>query len=283
MSKISQETVVIIDFGGQYNQLIARRVREHNIYCEVLPYKTSVDVIKGKNPKAIIFTGGPNSVYAENAPLIDKQIFELGLPILGICYGVQLMCHLLGGSVVKAKDSSLSEYGKATFNAEKSVLFDGVDANSVAWMSHNDYITELPQGFSVIGTTEKCPYAAIENVDAQLYGVQFHPEVNHTQFGFNILGNFLKKIAKLNGDWTMEEYAEIAVKNIREQVAGGKVLLALSGGVDSSVACALLSKAVGDQLTCIFVDHGFMRKNEGDEVEKAFADWDINFIRVNAD
>lgn len=282
MSDISQEMVIILDFGGQYNQLIARRVREHNVYCEVLPYKTSIAEIKAKNPKAIIFTGGPNSVYEENAPKIDKEIFELNIPILGICYGAQLMCHVLGGKVTKAKDSSLSEYGKSILRVNDSQLFANTEKEFSAWMSHNDYITNLPNGFSVIATTEKCPYAAIENTEKNLYGVQFHPEVNHTKFGFEIIGNFLKKIALLKGDWTMKEYAETSINSIKNQVGKGKVLLALSGGVDSSVACALLSKAVGEQLTCIFVDHGFMRKNEGDEVEKAFANWDINFIRVNA-
>lgn len=282
MPNVSQETVIIIDFGGQYNQLIARRVREHNIYCEVLPSRTPLSEIKAKDPRAIIFTGGPNSVYAENAPLIDKGIFELGVPILGICYGAQLICHMLGGKVTKAKDSSLSEYGKAVLTAKSSVLLNGIGENSVAWMSHNDEISELPIGFTSVGFTEKCANAVIENADEKLYAVQFHPEVNHTEFGVQILGNFLKKIANLSGNWTMEEYAEIAIRDIRKQVGNGKVLLALSGGVDSSVACALLSKAVGDQLTCIFVDHGFMRKNEGDEVEKAFSTWDINFVRVNA-
>ncbi len=280
---MDNELVLVIDFGGQYNQLIARRVREHNIYCEVISYKTPISEIRARNPKGIIFTGGPNSVYLDDSPRMDREILELGIPVLGICYGAQFMVYALDGLIEPAHDSSLSEYGRTECTVDtSSPLFDGIEETSVVWMSHNDYITRVPEGFKSIGHSEKCPYGAMADEKRKLYGVQFHPEVNHTVHGFDMLGNFLKKICGCKGDWTMKNYAQTAIAQIREKVGNGKVLLALSGGVDSSVACALLSKAVGDQLTCVFVDHGFMRKNEGDEVEAAFKDWNVNFIRVDA-
>lgn len=280
---MTKETILIIDFGGQYNQLIARRVRENNIYCEVISYKTPLTEIKAKSPKGIIFTGGPNSVYTENSPTIDKEIFELGIPVFGICYGAQLMAHLLGGVIDKASGDASSEFGRTeTVVNPLSPLFKNVDEKIVTWMSHNDYIKTLPTGFKIIAGTQKCPFAAISNEEKKLYGVQFHPEVNHTRLGSLIIKNFLIGICGCSCDWTMENYAKEEIRRIREKVGDKKVLLALSGGVDSSVACALLSKAVGDKLTCIFVDHGFMRKNEGDEVEAAFKNWKINFIRVDA-
>lgn len=280
---MNNELVLVIDFGGQYNQLIARRVREHNIYCEVISYKTSIEEIKGKNPKGIIFTGGPNSVYLETSPHMPKEIFELGVPILGICYGAQFMVYGLGGVIGKANENTAAEFGRTDCEFDtKCPLFGGLKEKSVVWMSHNDYIEKLPEGFKATGHSDKCPYAAIGDDSRKFYGVQFHPEVNHTEQGKEMLGNFLYKVCGCKGDWTMENYAKTAIEQIREKVGKGKVLLALSGGVDSSVACALLSKAVGDQLTCVFVDHGFMRKNEGDEVEAAFKDWDVNFVRVDA-
>ena len=280
---MDNELVLVIDFGGQYNQLIARRVREHNIYCEVISYKTPISEIRARNPKGIIFTGGPNSVYLDDSPRMDREILELGIPVLGICYGAQFMVYALDGLIEPAHDSSLSEYGRTECTVDtSSPLFEGIEETSVVWMSHNDYITRVPEGFKSIGHSEKCPFGAMADEKRRLYGVQFHPEVNHTVHGFDMLGNFLKKICGCKGDWTMKNYAQTAIAQIREKVGNGKVLLALSGGVDSSVACALLSKAVGDQLTCVFVDHGFMRKNEGDEVEAAFKDWNVNFIRVDA-
>lgn len=280
---MTHELILIIDFGGQYNQLIARRVREQNIYCEVRNYKISIEEIKELNPRGIIFTGGPNSVYLEDSPKISGEVLKLSIPVLGICYGDQLMAYALNGEIDKAHDSSLSEFGRTKCKVNTNIpLFKGISETTEVWMSHNDYIKKLPQGFEVIGATDKCPMAAMANTEKNLYGVQFHPEVIHTVEGKQILRNFLFEICKCSGDWTMKNYAENEIISIRKKVGDGKVLLGLSGGVDSSVACALLAKAVGDKLTCIFVDHGFMRKNEGDEVETAFKDWGINFIRVNA-
>ncbi|MCD8327791.1 MAG: glutamine-hydrolyzing GMP synthase [Ruminococcus sp.] len=280
---MTNENVLVLDFGGQYNQLIARRIRECNVYCEVKPFnKISVEEIKKLSPKGIIFTGGPQSVYGENAPSVDREIFELGIPILGICYGSQLMAYTLGGEV---STCPTSEYGKTKTYYDKSyALFLSADLpeEAISWMSHTDYISKLPDGFECTAHTDNCPVAAMANKDKKLYAVQFHPEVNHTEHGLSMLDSFLKNVCECTGDWNMENYAEKAIKDIRQKVGDGKVLLALSGGVDSSVLAALLSKAVGNQLTCIFVDHGFMRKNEGDEVEAAFKDWDINFVRVNA-
>lgn len=274
------ELVIVLDFGGQYNQLIARRVRECNVYCEVKSYKTSIEEIKALNPKGIIFTGGPNSVYLEDSPSISKEIFELGVPVLGICYGCQLMAHLTGGIV---KSAATSEYGKTeTYFEKDSLLFKGLPEKGITWMSHTDYISDVADGFRVAAHTDNCPVAAMENTEKKLYGMQYHPEVMHTENGTAMLRNFLYEVCQCKGDWSMSNYAQTAIKQVREKVGDGKVLLALSGGVDSSVLAALLSKAVGNQLTCIFVDHGLMRKDEGDEVEAAFADWDVNFIRVNA-
>lgn len=279
----SHQLCIVLDFGGQYNQLIARRVRECGVYCEVKSYKTSIQEIKELNPVGIIFTGGPNSVYLESSPTISKEILELGIPILGICYGCQLMAHLAGG---KVSSCISSEYGKTdTFYDKSSIIFGGIPElpeKAVSWMSHTDYISELPQGFKITAHTENCSVAAMENPEKKLYAVQYHPEVNHTEYGIKMIDSFLKNVCGCTGDWTMKNYAKTAIEDIRRKVGDGKVLLALSGGVDSSVAAALLAKAVGNQLTCIFVDHGFMRKNEGDEVEQAFADWGINFVRVNA-
>lgn len=277
---MAHEMIIVLDFGGQYNQLIARRVRECGVYCEVKSYKTPIDEIKAKNPKGIIFTGGPNSVYDENSPHIGKEIFELGVPVLGICYGCQLMAYTLGG---KVSSCVTSEYGKTeTIYDNSSLLFKELPEKAVSWMSHTDFVSEIPEGFKVTAHTADCPAAAYENAEKKLYAVQFHPEVNHTENGCKMIDSFVKNVCGCVGDWTMGNYAKTAIEDIRNRVGNGKVLLALSGGVDSSVLAALLSKAVGNQLTCIFVDHGFMRKNEGDEVEAAFADWDINFVRVNA-
>ncbi len=277
---MNHQTVVVLDFGGQYNQLIARRVRECSVYCEVLPYQTPLSEILAKQPIGIIFTGGPNSVYAEDAPQIDPQIFEAGVPVLGICYGVQLMAHTLGGHVT-SPDSR--EYGKThtAYNTD-CVLFRGLPAEGISWMSHTDYIDQLPEGFTSTAHTGSCPTAAMQNPGKKLYGLQFHPEVLHSENGIAMLRNFLYEVCGAAGDWTMGDYARTTIASLREKIGDGKVLLALSGGVDSSVAAALLSKAVGNQLTCIFVDHGLMRKNEGDEVEAAFGNRDLNFVRVDA-
>lgn len=278
---MKHQFVLVLDFGGQYNQLIARRVRECNVYCEVKSYQTPIEEIRALNPDGIIFTGGPNSVYLEESPRIGKEIFELGVPVLGICYGCQLMAHVLGGTVTSA--NATSEYGKTkTYFDKACALFRELPDSGITWMSHTDYINELPEGFSVTAHTDSCPTAAIADPARKLYGLQFHPEVLHTENGLDMLRSFLYEVCGCTGDWNMGNYAQTAINEIREKVGDGKVLLALSGGVDSSVLAALLSKAVGKQLTCIFVDHGFMRKNEGDEVEAAFRDWDVNFVRVNA-
>ena len=278
---MKHQFVLVLDFGGQYNQLIARRVRECNVYCEVKSYQTPIEEIRALNPDGIIFTGGPNSVYLEESPRIGKEIFELGVPVLGICYGCQLMAHVLGGTVTSA--NATSEYGKTkTYFDKACALFRKLPDSGITWMSHTDYINELPEGFPVTAHTDSCPTAAIADPVRKLYGLQFHPEVLHTENGLDMLRSFLYEVCGCTGDWNMGNYAQTAINEIREKVGDGKVLLALSGGVDSSVLAALLSKAVGKQLTCIFVDHGFMRKNEGDEVEAAFQDWDVNFVRVNA-
>ncbi|MGL4109464.1 glutamine-hydrolyzing GMP synthase [Clostridium sp. LP20] len=280
---MKKELVLVVDFGGQYNQLIARRVRECNVYCEVHPHNISIDKIKEMNPKGIIFTGGPNSVYGENTPQVDKAIFELGVPILGICYGSQLMAHILGGSVATAP---VSEYGKTEVVVDtKSKLFNEVSDKTICWMSHTDYIEKAPEDFKIVAHTPVCPVAAMESEAKNLYAVQFHPEVMHTQEGMKMLSNFVYNICKCVGDWKMDSFVEKTIEEVREKVGDGKVLCALSGGVDSSVAAVLLSKAVGKQLTCVFVDHGLLRKNEGDEVEEVFGpngSYDLNFIRVNA-
>ena len=277
------QTVLVVDFGGQYNQLIARRVREANVYCEVKSYKTPIAEIRAINPKGIIFTGGPKSVYLDDSPRMASEIFELGIPILGICYGAQFLVYGLGGEIGAASAESAAEFGRTDCKFDtSSPLFKNLKKESVVWMSHNDYIKKLPDGFKAIAHSAKCPYGAIENAEKKFYGTQFHPEVNHTEQGFDMLTNFLFNVCGCKPDWTMENYAETATKELREKIGNGKALLALSGGVDSSVACKLLANAIGSQLTCIFVDHGLMRKNEGDEVEAAFRDSGVNFVRVNA-
>ena len=281
---MNQEKVIVIDFGGQYNQLVARRVRECNVYCEIYSYRTPIDEIKAMNPKGIILTGGPNSCYEPGAPTYTKELFELGIPVLGLCYGAQLMNLILGGKVEKAP---VREYGKTeTFiDGGKSTLFAGVEDKTTVWMSHFDYISAPAPGFEILAHTADCPVAADAYEEKKLYAIQFHPEVLHTIRGKEILFNFVRNICGCEGSWRMDSFAENAVKEIREKVGDGKVLLALSGGVDSSVLAALLAKAIGKQLTCVFVDHGLLRKNEGDEVEGVFGpsgDFDINFVRVNA-
>ena len=280
---MNSEMMIVLDFGGQYNQLIARRVRECNVYCEVHPYTLDLEKIRQMNPKGIIFTGGPNSVYLEESPHIAKEIFEMNIPILGICYGSQLMAYTLGGQVATAP---VSEYGKTEVEVDPtSILFEGVSPSTICWMSHTDYISQVPEGFRITAHTPVCPAAAMECAEKHLYAVQFHPEVLHTAEGMKMLSNFVKKVCKCSGDWKMDSFVDNAIHEIREKVGSGKVLCALSGGVDSSVAAVLLSKAVGKQLTCVFVDHGLLRKNEGDEVEAVFGpegNYNLNFIRVNA-
>lgn len=275
------DKILVLDFGGQYNQLIARRVREHHVYAEVKGFnRISLEEIKNSDYTGIIFTGGPNSVYDETAPHFDSAILDAGIPILGICYGCQLMAFMGGGEICSA--GSISEYGKTPLFVKDSTLFEGVAERSICWMSHTDYIKTAPEGFSVIASTDNCPCAAMSDPGRKLYGVQFHPEVTHTEFGAQMLHNFLFNVCGCKGDWSMDDYCKKSVASLREKIGTGKVLLALSGGVDSSVCAALLAEAIGNQLTCVFVDHGLMRKNEGDEVEQAFSKWNINFIRVNA-
>ena len=281
---MKRELVIVIDFGGQYNQLVARRVRECNVYCEIYSYKTDLETIKKMNPKGIILTGGPNSCYLEDSPTYQKELFELGIPVLGLCYGAQLMQHVLGGKVERA---DVREYGKSNLIVSKpeSKLFKDVPKESICWMSHFDYISKIAPGFEITSYTKDCPVASCENEEQKLYAIQFHPEVLHTEYGKNILSNFVMNVCNCSGDWRMDSFVEEQIKAIREKVGNGKVLCALSGGVDSSVAAVLLSKAIGNQLTCVFVDHGLLRKNEGDEVEAVFGPeghYELNFIRVNA-
>jgi GMP synthase (glutamine-hydrolysing) len=279
---MNHELVLVLDFGGQYNQLIARRVREANVYCEVVPYDISIEEIKAKNPKGIIFTGGPSVVYEADAPLVERAVLELGIPVLGICYGSQLMGHLLEGKVAKATHR---EYGKTNIKVtNNNPLFKDVEIDTSCWMSHTYYISEPPTGFDIIATTETCPVAAMADVNNKLYGVQFHPEVVHTPYGNQMIKNFLYEVCECKGDWIMSDFAEETIERLREKIGDKKVLCALSGGVDSSVAAVLIHKAVGKQLTCIFVDHGLLRKNEGDEVEQVFKEqFDMNLIRVNCE
>lgn len=277
---MDRELVLILDFGGQYNQLIARRVRENNVYCEVVPYDISVEEIKSKNPKGIIFTGGPASVYEEDSPKCDREILKMGIPILGICYGMQLMSHLLGGKVGRA---GKREYGKTSVKLDESKLFKGISGENICWMSHTCFVDAPPSGFKVIANTGTCPAAAMVDEDRKMYGVQFHPEVEHTEHGKEMLRNFLFDICGLKGTWTTGSFIEEAIAHIKKTVGDKKVICALSGGVDSSVAAVLVHKAIGNQLTCIFVDHGLMRKDEGDQVESVFRkQFDMNLIRINA-
>ena len=277
------EKVLVVDFGGQYNQLVARRVRECNVYCEIVSYRVGLDAIRAQNPKGIIFTGGPNSVYVDGAPTIDPAIFDLGIPVLGLCYGFQLMTHLLGGHVCKAPER---EYGKTLVHVDtKSKAFENVSPETICWMSHNDYAETAPTGFTISAYTDNCPVAAIELPEKNLYGFQFHPEVLHTPEGKTMLHNFVCNVCGCKGDWKMGSFVETSVKALREKIGDGKVLCALSGGVDSSVAAAMLSKAVGKQLTCVFVDHGLLRKNEMEEVCEVFGpngQFELNFVCVNA-
>jgi GMP synthase (glutamine-hydrolysing) len=277
---MSHQLCIVLDFGGQYNQLIARRVRDAGVYCEVKSYRTPIEEIRKLNPVGIIFTGGPNSVYDETSPHISGEIFELGIPVLGICYGCQLMAYTLGG---KVESCTKSEYGKIDITADTdSLLFKNVPEKNVVWMSHTDYISNIPSGFRVIAESADCPCAAMECPQKNLYAVQFHPEVTHSEFGTQILRNFLYEVCKCAGDWIMDDFIESTVAKLREQIGDKKVVLGLSGGVDSSVAAGLLSRAVGKQLTCVFVDQGLMRKDEGDFVEETFTKlFDMNFIRVN--
>ncbi|MGN0348544.1 MAG: glutamine-hydrolyzing GMP synthase [Roseburia sp.] len=279
----SQEKVIVIDFGGQYNQLVARRVRECHVYCEIYSYRTELEQIKAMRPKGIILTGGPNSCYEENAPTYTKELFSLGIPVLGLCYGAQLMMHVLGGKVEQAP---VREYGKTEVMVDvKSPLFTDVSPTTICWMSHFDYISKVAPGFEVVAHTADCPVAAAEKREEKLFAIQFHPEVLHTQEGTKMLRNFVQGVCGCTGAWRMDRFVETAVAQIRQKVGSGKVLCALSGGVDSSVAAVMMSKAVGDQLTCVFVDHGLLRKNEGDEVEEVFGangPYALNFIRVNA-
>ena len=276
----NNELILILDFGGQYNQLIARRVRECNVYSEVVPFDISIEKIKEKNPKGIIFTGGPASVYGEDSPRCAEGIFELGIPVLGICYGMQLMTYTLGGNVARADKR---EYGTTDVSIDNSsLLFEGFENTNGFLMSHTDFVEKVPEGFKNIGHTSSCPNAAMENKEKNLYGIQFHPEVNSSINGTQVIKNFLFNIYKCSGDWIISSFVEESIAKLKEKIGDKKALCALSGGVDSSVAAVLLSKAIGKNLTCIFVDHGLLRKNEGDEVEDVFKNQDINFIRVNA-
>ena len=277
------EKILVLDFGGQYDQLIARRVRELNVYAEIRPYNgITPEEILAEGYAGIIFTGGPNSVYDPASPHYDPAVLKLGIPILGICYGHQLLAWMAGGEVCTAAEKS--EYGKVTVSVKKpqSILFEGVPAESVCWMSHTDFVKQVPEGFSVTAVTGACPCAAFEDAERRLYGVQFHPEVTHTEHGFRMLGNFVLKVCGCKAEWRMDDFCRKSVQEIRAKVGDGKVLLALSGGVDSSVCAALLAEAVGSNLTCVFVDHGMMRKNEPEEVKEAFSRWNINFMGIDA-
>ena len=281
---MKKELVIVLDFGGQYNQLVARRVRECNVYCEIYSYKTDIEKIKAMNPKGIILTGGPNSCYEPDSPTYTDELFKLGIPVLGLCYGAQLMSHVLGGKVERA---DVREYGKTEVIIDKreSKVFEGVSEKTICWMSHFDYISRIAPGFEISAHTADCPVAAAENAEEKLYAIQFHPEVLHTVEGTKMINNFVKNVCGCTGDWKMDAFVESTIEAIRAKVGDGKVLCALSGGVDSSVAAVMLSKAIGKQLTCVFVDHGLLRKDEGDEVEAVFGPegpYDLNFIRVNA-
>jgi len=280
---MNNEKVLILNFGSQFSQLIARRVRECNVYCELKPFSTPIEEIRKFGPSAVILSGGPSSVYEKNAPSVDGALFDLQVPVLGICYGAQLLAHNLGGTVVPADSLASREYGYTEVNFDStSDLFRNVDSHSVVWMSHGDSVKSLPEGFRAVASSEGCPFAAFENAQKRIYALQFHPEVSHTVKGIEIIRSFLYEICGLGKNWSMGNYKDIAIENIRAKVGNKKALLALSGGVDSSVAAALMSQAIGKNLTCVFVDHGLLRKNEGDEVENTFRNYPVNFIRVNA-
>lgn len=276
----NQEMIIVVDFGGQYNQLVARRVREAKVYSEVYSYKNALKAIKEKKPTGVIFTGGPNSVYEEGAPSIEKEVFELGIPVLGICYGAQLMSQVLGGKVANA---SQREYGKVELEINESdKLFKDVDNGSTCWMSHFDYIETAPEGFEITASTSSTPVAAMRNIEKKLYGVQFHAEVEHTPFGRTLINNFLYEVCGCTGEWTTANFVEESIQKIKEQIGDKKAIIGLSGGVDSSVAAILVQRAIGENLTAIFVDHGLMRKDEGDQVEETFGkEFNMNLIRVN--
>ena len=282
-NEIHEEKILILDFGSQYNQLIARRVREIGVYCEIKPFSLPYDGIREFNPMAIILSGGPSSVYDDRSPKIDARVFELGIPVLGICYGAQLMAYTLGGKVVPADSLANREYGRTEteFDTDSS-LFGNITSKSITWMSHGDSVEKLPDGFRAIARSSGCPFAGFEDTKRRFYAVQFHPEVSHTEKGTDILRTFIVDIAGAKAQWSMANYKQTAIESIRAKVGNGKALLALSGGVDSSVAAALMSQAIGQNLTCVFVDHGLMRKDEGDQVEEIFSKYPVNFIRVNA-
>ncbi len=277
------EKILVLDFGGQYDLLIARRVREQGVYAEIKPYnKITLDEIKKEAYKGIIFTGGPNSVYDEKSPHYDKEILNIGIPVLGICYGHQLTAYMAGGEIKSA--GSISEYGKTDVYVKKCDLFDGVPEKSVCWMSHTDYVSGVPAGFEIIAYTDNCPCAAMADYCRRIYGVQFHPEVTHTEYGTDILRNFIFSVCGCKGDWKMDDFIEKTVEKYKKELGNSRVLCALSGGVDSSVAAVLIHRAIGDNLTCVFVDHGLLRKNEGDDVERIFRhQFNMNLIRVNAE
>lgn len=276
------EKILVLDFGGQYNQLIARRVREQRVYAEIKPYnKITTGEIKKEGYKGVIFTGGPNSVFDPASPHFSPDILDIGIPVLGICYGCQLIAYMKGGEICSA--GAISEYGKIEMTAKDALLFEEVPEKSVCWMSHTDYVKQIPEGYEIIATTAQCPCAAFADRKNKIYAVQFHPEVTHTQFGKEILQNFLFNICECSGDWTMDNFVKETVADLRTRLSGKKVLCALSGGVDSSVAAVLIHKAVGDNLTCVFVDHGLLRKGEAEMVEKTFKDeFNMNLVCVNA-
>ncbi len=275
------QTVLILDFGGQYNQLIARRVRDLGVYCEVHPYHRGMEKIRELAPIGVIFTGGPNSIYEEGSPRVDPEVLRQGIPVLGLCYGIQAIAFALGGRVVTRQQR---EYGRTAIWYDNSCpIFKDLPPEGRCWMSHTDSVEEMPEGFRAVAHTDYTAVAAMESADQKIYGLQFHPEVLHTEHGIDMLKNFLYEVCGAQGDWTMGDFAQQSVEALREKIGDKKVLLALSGGVDSSVCAALLSRAVGDNLTCIFVDTGLMRKNEGDEVERAFSGRKLNFVRVDAE